>query len=142
MKRFKPRFEKSRRSSEAHSIAIFKEKLKDFGLHHGKGKAELEKENLEVAIQALPELPHLHTLVYAVTCVLALVATSYSAYEPSRSVVSKQFKTISNSACRSTVHNIQSVLDQKFFLQSNWPKGWDDAKVWSRQRLATLKISI
>ena len=79
MKRFKPRFEKSRRSSEAHSIAIFKEKLKDFGLHHGNGKDELEKHNFEVALQGLPVVSHLHTIVYAVTCVLVLVATSFAA---------------------------------------------------------------
>ena len=93
-------------------------------------------------MQGLPVLSHLHTLVYAVTCVLVLVATSFAAYEASRSVVSKQFKTISNSACRSTVHNIQAVLDQQIFLAKQLAKGWDDAKVWSRQRLATLKISI
>ena len=62
MKRFKPRFEKSRRSSEAHSIAIFKEKLKDFGLHHGNGKDELENHNFEVALQGLPVVQDQHLM--------------------------------------------------------------------------------
>ena len=115
---------KKRRDSEAHSIAIFSKTLGAYGIEHEKKSKKaisdlfvaypvvpINDDEINTHLKSMPKIVYLNTVIYSIAVVLVLLVSSYMAYASSKNVVSAQFQTISDSACRTAKHNVQSTLD-------------------------------
>ena len=120
---------KKRRDSEAHSIAIFSKTLGAYGIEHEKKNKKaisnlfvaypvvpINDDEINTHLKSMPKIEYLNTVVYSIAVVLVLLVSSYMAYASSKNVVSAQFQTISDSACRTAKHNVQSTLDIQILL--------------------------
>ena len=76
----------------------------------------INDDEINTHLKSMPKIEYLNTVVYSIAVVLVLLVSSYMAYASSKNVVSAQFQTISDSACRTAKHNVQSTLDIQILL--------------------------